>query len=166
VIGADAHGDAAILTKLDQGGEALADAGKLREILGIGILDDLEFLRVGVVAGIDADLLDPAGGLERGLGFEMDIGDDGDVAALGAEPVDDVLEIGGILDGGSGDADDLAADIDQGERLADAGVRVHGVAREHGLEPDGIGAADADGADLYLAGWAAGVGVGSGEHRG
>ncbi len=56
----------------------------------------------------------------------------------------DVLEIGGVLDGGRGDADDFAADLDQVEGLLDAFAGIHGVAGEHRLDADGIGAADAD----------------------
>ncbi len=162
VVGADAHGDAALLAKGDQRGKPLADAGKLGEVLLVGILDDLEFFRVGVVAGIDADFLDPARGFQGGLGLEMDVGDDGDLAALGAEAPDDVPQIGGILDRGGGDADDLAAYFHKGERLADAGLGVHGVAGQHGLEPDGMGSADANVPDHHLTGGPAGIGVWTG----
>ena len=159
VIGADAHRDAAILAKLHQRREPLANALQLREVLLISVLDDLEFLRVGIVAGIDADLFHPARGFQRGFWLEMDIGDDWDIAALLAEALDDDLEIRGVLDRGSGDANDLAADGHEGERLADAGVRVHRVARDHRLEADRVRAADADRADHHLTGGAAGVGI-------
>ena len=67
----------------------------------------------------------------------------------------DVLEIGGVLHRRRGDADDFAADLDEVEGLLHALARVHRVAGEHRLDADGIGPADADLADLDLAGMAA-----------
>ena len=155
VVGADAHGDAARLAEIDERLEGLVDAGEFLLVLVVGVLADGEFLFVGEVAGIDADFLDPLRGFHGGVGLEVDVGDDGDVAAGGGELGLDVLEIGGVLDGGRGDADDLAADLDEVEGLLDALARVHRVAGEHRLDADGIGPADADLADLDLAGKAA-----------
>ena len=75
---------------------------------------------------------------------------------LGGEQLGlDVLEIGRVLDRRRGDADDFAADLDEVEGLLDAFARVHGVAGEHRLDADRVGAANADFADLDLAGKAA-----------
>ena len=108
----------------------------------VGVFLDGEFLFVGVIAGIDADDFDPFDGFHGGVGLEMDVGDDGDVAVLRAQFADDVLEIRGVFDGGRGDADELAADGDEFERLLDAFGGVHGVAGQHGLFHDGMIAAD------------------------
>ena len=155
VVGADAHGDAARLAEVDEGLEGLVDAGEFLVVLVVGVLADGEFLFVGEVAGVDADFLDPLRGFHGGVGLEVDVGDDGDVAAGGGELGLDVLEIGGVLHRRGGDADDFAADADEVEGLLDAFTGVHGVAGEHGLDADGVGPADADLADLDLAGEAA-----------
>ena len=70
----------------------------------------------------------------------------GTQAAAGAQFGDDVFQVGGVLDGGGGDADDLAAGGDQFEGLLDALGGVHGVAGDHGLFDDGMIAADDDAA--------------------
>ena len=160
VVGADAHGDAALLAEIDQRLEGLVDAGEFLLVLVVGVLADGELLLVGEVAGIDADLLDPLRGFHGGVGLEMDVGDDGHVATGGDQLGLDVLEIGGVLDGGRGDADDFAADLDEVEGLLDAFAGVHGVAGEHGLDADGVTPPDADFADADLTGEAALVVVG------
>ncbi len=124
------------LAQIDQRLEGLVDARELLLVLVVGVLADGEFLFVGEVAGIDAHLLDPLRGFHGGVGLEMDVGDDGHVATGGDQLGLDVLEIGGVLDRRRGDADDLAADLDEVERLLDAFARVHGVAGEHRLDAD------------------------------
>ena len=148
------------LAEIDQRLEGLVDAGEFLLVLVVGVFADGEFLFVGEVAGIDADLLDPLRGFHGGVGLEMDVGDDGHVAPGGEELGLDVLEIGGVLDRRRGDADDFAADLDEVEGLLDAFAGVHRVAGEHRLDADGVGAADADFADLDLAGKAALIVVG------
>ena len=169
VVGADAHGDLASLADFDEGLEGFVDTGEFLVVLVVSVFADGEFLFIGEVAGIDADFLDPLGGLDGGVGLEVDVGDEGDVALGGEELGLDVLEIGGVLDDGGGDADDFAADLDEVEGLLDAFAGVHGVAGDHGLDADGVGAADADFADHDLAGMAAlivvrVVAVGIGRH--
>ena len=66
--------------KFHQRRESLSYAIQLGCVLFVGVLVDSEFLRVGVVAGIDADFLDPLRGFHRGVGLEMDVGDDRHVA--------------------------------------------------------------------------------------
>ena len=155
VVRADAHGAAVLLHEKDERREALADALQFGGVLRVGVFDDLEFLRVGVVAGVDADFLDPLRGLQRGLGFEMDVGHDRHAAAARAQPGDDVLEVRRVLHRRRGDADDFTPDRREIERLLDARRGVHGVAGDHRLHADGIAPADADGADAHLAGGAA-----------
>ena len=67
----------------------------------------------------------------------MDVGDDRHPAILGAQFRDDIFQIGGILHRGCGDADNLATDGNEIERLLHAGLGVHGIARNHGLHDDG-----------------------------
>ncbi len=153
VVRADAHGHAALPAEQHQRREPLADALQLRQVLLVRVFDDLEFLRVRVVAGIDAHFLHPLGRFQRGLGLEMDIGHDRHVAALAAQPPHDVLQIRRILHRGRGDADDLATHLRQRERLLHTRLRVHGVARHHRLHPDGIRPADSDRADHAPPGW-------------
>ncbi len=155
VVGADAHGDAARLAEVDERLEGLVDAGEFLLVLVVGVLAHGELLFVGEVAGVDTDFLDPLRGFHGGVGLEVDVGDDGHVAAGGGELGLDVLEIGGVLHRRRGDADDLAADVDQIQRLLDALACVHRVAGEHRLDADGVGPADADLANLDLAGQAA-----------
>ena len=54
---------------------------------------NLEFFRVGVIAGIDADLLDPFRRFHRGFGFEMNVGHNRHMAAALAQSAHDVLQI-------------------------------------------------------------------------
>ena len=68
-----------------------------------------------------------------------------------AEFRDDVLQIGGVLDRGRGDADDLAAHGHEVQRLLHAFGGVHGVAGDHGLDDDGMVAADDDAAARGIA---------------
>jgi hypothetical protein len=60
------------------------------------------------------------------------------MSVLPAQLGDDGFQVGGVLDGGGGDAHELAADGDELERLLHALGRVHGVAGEHGLHHDGV----------------------------
>ena len=136
VVRADADGAAEFLAELHQRRELFLDAPELLDVLLVGVFLDGEFLRVGVVAGIDADHLHPFGGFHRGIGLEVDVGDDRDQAAALAKFSDDVLQVRRVLHGGRGDADDLAADGDEVERLLDGSRRVHRVAGEHRLHDD------------------------------
>lgn len=155
VVGADAHGDLPRLAQIHQGLERLVDPGQFLLVLVVGVFADGELLLVGEVAGVDAHLLDPLRGLHGGVGLEVDVGDDGHVALGGEQLGLDVLEISGVLDRRRGDPDDFAADLDEVEGLLDALAGVHGVAGQHGLDADRVGPAQADFADLDLAGKAA-----------
>ena len=102
----------------------------------VGIFLGGELLGVGVISGVHADDLDPLDGLHRGIGLEMDVGDNRDFAAELAEFGDDVLQVGRVLHRRRGDAHKLAADGDEFERLPDGQRGVHRVAGEHGLLDD------------------------------
>jgi len=80
----------------------------------------------------------------------MNIRDDWNVAAARAQICDDVLEIRGVLDGRRGDADDLATDGDEVERLLDRFGGVHRVASQHRLHHDGVTAANDDSATRWI----------------
>ncbi|MFM1944158.1 MAG: hypothetical protein RI897_3140 [Verrucomicrobiota bacterium] len=165
VVGADAHGTAQIFTQYDEGGKFLVDAFEFSVVLVVGVFAYGELLFVGIVAGVDADFLDPFGGFEGGFGFEVDIGDDGDVAVLVPEFLDDMLEVSGVFDRGGCDADELGACGDEFEGFLDAEVGVHGVAGDHGLDDDGVVASDGNASVLWVtdddfAGESAGKGVG------
>ena len=145
VIGADAHRAAELFAADHERGKRIVEAGEFGVVVGVGVFADGEFFLVGVVAGIDADFFDVLDGFHRGAREEMDVGDDRDVGeAGGGELGADVAQAAGGGDVGRGDADDLAADLGEGDGLLDGGGDVLGVARRHRLDADGIGAADAD----------------------
>ena len=117
----------------------------------IGVLDDLEFLRVGVITRIDPDFVDPFGRFHRRLGLEMNVGNDRHVAAALAQTARDMLQVRCVFHRRRGDADYLAASRGQFHRLRDGRFRVHGVAGDHRLHANRIFAANPDPPDLYLA---------------
>ena len=158
MVGADPHGAAEILAQQDQRGELLADALEFLVVLGIAVFADGELFLIGVIAGVDADFFDPFGGFEGGVGFEMDVGDERDVAAGGTDFAGDVLEIGGVGLGLGGDADDFAADLRQAQDFGDASRGVAGVGGDHRLHADRVRGAHGDVAHPHLAGRPAGVG--------
>ncbi len=153
---AEPAGAAELLAALHEGGERVVQALELGVVVGVRILADGEFLLVGVIAGVDADLLDVFDRLHGGGGEEVDVGDERDMAeAGGGELGADVLEAlrGGDVRGGH--TDDFAADLGEGDGLADGGGDVLGVAGRHRLEADGVRAPDADGTDHDFEGAAA-----------
>ena len=91
MIGADAHRAIEFLAKLDQRREAFLDAREFRRVLVVRVLFDEEFLGIGVVARIHADLLNPLGRFYRGFGFEMNVRYNRNVAFPPAQLRDDVL---------------------------------------------------------------------------
>ena len=144
VVGPDAQRAAVLLAKFHQRRETLADALQFGGVLVVGVFLHREFFRVGVVAGIDAHFLHPLRRLHRGIGLEVDVGDNRHVASTRTQSGDDVLQVRGVLHRRRGDAHDLAADCDEIERLLDGRLGVHRVAGDHGLHADGIFAADGD----------------------
>ncbi len=111
VVGSDAHGAVEIFAEEDEGCEFLADAVEFLFVLGVCVFADFEFFLIGVVAGVDANFFDPFGGFEGGVGFEVDVGDEGCFAACGADFAGNVFEVGGVDFGLCGDADDFAAGV-------------------------------------------------------
>ena len=148
MIRPDANGAIELFALEHERCEFFFNAAQFLVVLLVRVFQDGEVFLVGVVAGVDAHLLDPIGGLHGGGGLEMDIRDEGRVAAFLAQAIDDVLQIGGDLCVLGGDADELAADVDERESLLDAGLSVLRVAGEHGLGDDGVVSADNNAARL------------------
>ena len=142
VIRPDAQRAAELLAEQHERCELLVDPRQLLGILVVRVFLDLKFLLVRVIAGVDPDLLDPLGRFHRRVRLEVDVRDNRDVAAARVQPFDDVLQVGGVLHRRCGDAHDLAADLDQLERLLDGQLGVHRVAGEHGLLHGGMVTAD------------------------
>ena len=122
--------------------ESTANPFQLGRVLLVGVLDDLELLGVGVIAGVDPHHLHPARRFQGGLGLEMDVRDDRYEAAPSPQLRRDVLKIGRVLHRRRRDPDDLAPHRGQLQRLPHALGRVHGVAGEHGLHHHGFVSAD------------------------
>jgi hypothetical protein len=162
VIRADAHGDAPGLALVHQGAEALLDALQLGRVLGVRVLAHGEALAVGEVAGVDPHLLHVVGRFHRRRRVEVDVRHQGDADAFLAQDAPDGAQVTGVFHRRGGDAHDLAAGLHQALGLGDGGVRVHRIRRGHGLDAEGIGAADADLADGDGAGGAPPVAVGVG----
>ena len=131
VVRPDAHGGAAGLGLFHERPEFLLDPGEFLGVLFVGVFADLELLLVGVIPGIDEDLLDPLHRLHRGVGFEMDVGDEGHVAPLSTDPRDDVFKICRDLAGLGGDPDNLTTGRDEVHRFLHAVVGLARVARQH-----------------------------------
>ena len=146
VVGADAQGALQLLQLQHERGELLLDAAQFGGVGVVGVFLDGKLLGVGVVAGIDAHHLDPVRGFHRGVRLEVNVGHDGHEAAARTQLGDDVLQVCRVLHRGRGDADDLATDGDEFERLLDGLGGVHRVAGEHGLTDDRVVAAHDDAA--------------------
>jgi hypothetical protein len=80
----------------------------------------------------------------------MNIGHDRDVAAALAQSAHDVLQVGRVFHRGRRDPYDLAPRLRQFDGLCDGRFRIHGVAGNHRLYPDGIVAPDANIPDAHL----------------
>ena len=150
VVGADAHSRAVLLADAHQRRELGPDPLQLGLVGSVGVVDLLELLLVGVVAGVDADLLHDAGGQLGGVRGEVDIGHQRRIVAPCPQPVFDGLQGLRLLQAGGRDADQLAACLDHADRLGDGAFDVHRIHRRHALDTDGVLAADAHGADPYL----------------
>ncbi len=157
---------AALLAEHHQRREPFADALQFGRVLLVGVFLDGEFLGVREVARVDAHFLHPLGRFHGGVGLEMDVGHDGHLAAAFAQARFDELQVARVLDRRRGDADDLAADRGQVERLLDARGSVHRVAGDHRLDAHRVVAADADAAHAHLTGAPAADGTGGLQTKG
>src|SRR5947209_16889052 len=151
MVGADAHGDPALLALQDQRREALFDAGDLGGVVLVGVLADAEELLVGEVARVHADLVDVLGGFHRRRGAEVDVGDERHRDALRAEAPLDLADRLGVGRRRGGDAYDLAAGLDQADGLGQGPVHVLGTRGRHGLHADRLRAAYGNVANLDFA---------------
>ena len=152
VVGADAQRAAQFLRALDQRGKRVVQALQLGFVFVVRVFLDGEFFLVGVIARVDAHLLDVLDGLHRGGGQKVDVGDQRQLPPpRGGDLRADFLERARGLLVRRGDADDFAAGLGQAEGLAHRRSHVLRQRSRHRLHPQRIRAADADDADLDLA---------------
>ena len=126
MVGADAHADAQLLGTLDQRREDALDSLQLGAVLGVGVLANREFLLVGVVAGVDADLVDV---LDRPHGCgrrEVDVRHQRDPDPAALQLGADIGQVLGVAGRRHGQANDLATGLDQPHGLFDGCRRVLG----------------------------------------
>lgn len=158
VVGSDAHGASEILAEKNQRGELLTDALEFLLVLGIRVFADFEFLFIRIVAGIDADFLDPYCGLHGGVGFEMDIRHQRHWATGGTHLTGDVFQVRGVDFGLGGDADDFTTGPRECQNLSDTGRGIAGVRGDHRLDTDRVVATDSDMSHHDLPGFPTGAG--------
>ena len=113
VVGADAHGDAALLALEHERREDLLDLLNLGVVLLVRLVQDvLELLPpVREVTGVDADLVEALGDHHGHLGREVDVGDEGRVVPVLDEALLDLGARLGLLHTLDGDADHLGAGV-------------------------------------------------------
>jgi hypothetical protein len=97
----------------------------------VGIFENLELLRVGVIAGVDPDLLDPLRRFHRRFRFEMNVSHDRHLTAAFAQSAHNVLQVRRVFYGRCGNAHNLATHRRQFHRLRDRSFRVHRIAGYH-----------------------------------
>ena len=108
VVGADAHGGVVALADVNERGHTLPYPLQLVVVFLLGELQ-LAGIPIRVVAGVDAHLLHQRGGHLGGLGVEVDVGDEGHLAAATEEFLLDAAEVLGGLHVGRRDAHQLTA---------------------------------------------------------
>ena len=157
MVRADAHRPAKVLAQHDKRREFLADALQLFGVLRVAVFADFEFFLIDVISWIHPDFFHPLGGFERGVGLEMNIGDEWHLAASGTHFAGNVFQVRRVNSRLRGDADDFAAGLSESEHFGDAGRRVAGVGSDHRLHTDRVMGTDTDISDHHLAGQTAGV---------
>ncbi len=138
VVGADAHGGAVFLANLDQRRELLPNPHQLGGVGCVGVVDDLEPLAVGVVAGIDSDFLDNPRGQFGGIRRKVNIGNQRNPNAFGQQPLLDVFQILRLLDAWGGNPHVLTTRLDHPNHFGNRAFGIHRVHRSHRLHPNGI----------------------------
>ena len=136
MVCADAHRDAEIFRPAGQRREDVVDARQLGVVLGIRVFAHCEFLLVGEVPGIHADLLDVLDGFHRGGRREVNVRDEGHADPAGFQGLTDDGEIVGIRGGRNGDTYDFAAGGDQPRDLLDGRGGIGRRGGGHRLDPD------------------------------
>ncbi len=142
VVGADAQGAPELLAASHQGSEAFGDPLDLFSVGGVRVFADLEAFLVREVSGIHPNLLHGFRGFHGGVGSEVDVGDEGNVHLATIELSTNVRECRGIVEGGRGDSNDLAAGVGQCLGLVGGGRHVLRIRGRHRLNPDRIRTAD------------------------
>ncbi len=143
MIGTDAHGAAQPFALFHQRDELRLHVGHFLGILFVRVFLHGEFLFVSVVARIDADFFHPFDGLHGGIGLEMNVGHQGHIAPSCTQAIANVLEVFRNDTCLRRDTHDFAAHRRQFQGLLDAGLRIARIARQHGLHPDRVAAANA-----------------------
>mmetsp|Transcript_44841 Transcript_44841/g.71975 ORF Transcript_44841/g.71975 Transcript_44841/m.71975 type:complete len:257 (+) Transcript_44841:582-1352(+) len=143
VVGADAHGDAILLTLEHQRREDLLDFVQLGVVLRIRLIQDVfKFLTpIGEVARVDADFIEALCDGQSHLGREVNIGDEGGGVAICHEPPLDLRTRLGLHHALHRDAHHLRPGISALLHLGDGSFNVAGVGGGHGLADDGVLAA-------------------------
>ena len=113
----DAHVNAALLAKVDKLRKSLANPAQLSGVLLVRVFANDEFLRIRIVAGIDAHFFHPLRGFHRGFGFEMNVCDDRYIAASVTQTFHDIFEIARVFYCWRGDPHNFAAHFCQLDRF-------------------------------------------------
>src|ERR1700757_1301741 len=81
----------------------------------------------------------------------MDIGYDSHITPALEQALLDQLQVLGVFYRRGGDPHDFATDLHQVQSLLNTGLCIHGVASQHGLDPNRVATANADVADPNFA---------------
>src|ERR1700757_4795946 len=81
----------------------------------------------------------------------MDIGYDSHITPALEQALLDQLQVLGVFYRRGGNPDDFTTDLHQVQSLLNTGLSIHGVAGQHGLDPDRVAAANANVTDLNFA---------------
>ena len=143
MVDADAHGHTVFFALFHQRRKALIHALQLGVVFGIGVFFDFEFLFVGVVAGVDTHLFNDLRGHQRGIGSIVNVGHQRYMHPGLPQPLFNLAQIFRLFDGRRGQPHDFAAGLGQLDHFSHRRLGVHGIGDGHGLDADGIAAADA-----------------------
>ena len=143
VVDADADGGGVGGAELEEGAQGIVDALQLAGVFFVGVFELFEGAAgVDEVAGVDAYFLHLRGGFESGARVEVDVGHERRREAFGAEAAAYLAEVGGFAHALGGVAEIFCAGFNDAATLTDAGFGVGGWHRGHGLDPDGVAAAE------------------------
>ena len=152
VVGSDAHGPTESLAFQHQRRESLADAFEFLCVRCIGVLDVFESFFVGVVAGVDADLLDVVRSDFGGVGRKVDVGDKGHIVPFFMQGRRDGLQGFRFLFGRRRDPNQLASRVDHAFAFGHRFFDVHRIGSRHRLNAQGGISTKGQASNLYLTG--------------